>query len=122
VVVIPSRILSDGRTEGTPVVCLEAMAAGRVVIASRVGGLAEVIIDNENGLLFDPEDYYELRQKILTILEDKHLRRKIEEEAIRRSANYSWQLTGSRYAELIKKALRYDGVIGNRRIEVSSIN
>jgi colanic acid/amylovoran biosynthesis glycosyltransferase len=50
VVVVPSRVLQSGRTEGTPVVCLEAMAAGRPVIAARVGGLAEIIVDGHNGL------------------------------------------------------------------------
>lgn len=39
-VVIPSRELSSGRTEGTPAIALEALAAGAPVIASRVGGLA----------------------------------------------------------------------------------
>ena len=44
VVWIPSRILPNGRTEGTPIVALEALAAGVPVIASRVGGLADLPI------------------------------------------------------------------------------
>jgi glycosyltransferase involved in cell wall biosynthesis len=44
VVYIPSRILANGRTEGTPLVALEALAAGVPVIASRVGGLADLPI------------------------------------------------------------------------------
>jgi glycosyltransferase involved in cell wall biosynthesis len=44
VVWIPSRILTNGRTEGTPIVALEALAAGVPVIASRVGGLADLPI------------------------------------------------------------------------------
>ncbi len=42
IVLIPSRILANGRTEGTPLVALEALAAGVPVIASRVGGLREL--------------------------------------------------------------------------------
>jgi glycosyltransferase involved in cell wall biosynthesis len=42
VVIIPSRILPNGRTEGTPLVALEALAAGVPVIASRTGGLADL--------------------------------------------------------------------------------
>lgn len=42
VVVIPSRTLPSGRTEGTPTIALEALAAGVPVIASAVGGLCEL--------------------------------------------------------------------------------
>ncbi|HKA21099.1 MAG TPA: glycosyltransferase family 4 protein [Blastocatellia bacterium] len=122
VAVIPSRILHDGRTEGTPVVCLEAMAVGRVVIASRVGGLPEVITDKRNGLLFDSEDHQGLREKIQTILEDKDLRRNVEREAPRSCIEYSWERTSKRYAQLIKKALKSNDIIVGRRIEIRSVN
>jgi len=39
VVVVPSRVLGDGRTEGSPAIALEALAAGVPVIGSSVGGL-----------------------------------------------------------------------------------
>lgn len=42
VVVVPSRITAHGRTEGTPTIALEALAAGVPVVASAVGGLREL--------------------------------------------------------------------------------
>ena len=120
-VVIPSRVLDDGRTEGTPVVCLEAMAAGRVVIASMVGGLAEVIVDGENGLLFEQGDDLMLKEKLSLVLSDDSLRSKIAENARRSAAAYDWARIGSRYSAIIQSALRKNDVIG-RRIEARSIN
>jgi glycosyltransferase involved in cell wall biosynthesis len=120
--VIPSRVLADGRTEGTPVVCLEAMAAGRVVIASRVGGLAEAIVDGENGLLFEQGDDRMLKEKLSLVLSDDSLRRTIEENARRSAAAYDWARVGLRHNRIIKSALRKNDAIGNRRVEASNIH
>ena len=121
IVVIPSRVLDDGRTEGTPVVCLEAMAAGRVVIASMVGGLAEVIVDGENGLLFEQGDDLMLKEKLSLVLSDDSLRTKIADNARRSAAAYDWARIGSRYSAIIKSALGKNDAIG-RRIEAHIIN
>ena len=67
-VVICSRLLASGRTEGTPVVCFEAMAAGRPVIAARVGGLAEIIVDGQNGLLLEAGDELALAGKLKLLI------------------------------------------------------
>ena len=54
VVVLPSRRVEAGRSEGMPVVALEAMAAGAHLVASRVGGLAELPQDVAD--LVEPDD------------------------------------------------------------------
>lgn len=121
-VVIPSRVLSDGRTEGTPVVCLEAMAAGRVVVASEVGGLAEVIVDGENGLLFKPGDDRMLAEVLSRVMTDESLRWKLAENARSSVASYDWAMIGSRYASIINSALRVNDAVNNRGIEAHSID
>ena len=104
-VVIPSLILSGGRSEGLPVVCLEAMAAAKPVIASRTGGLAEVIVDGQNGLLAEPGDHVDLAAKIKLILEDDTLRRALSINAAEMAGRFDWSRLGPRFASLFTDAL-----------------
>jgi glycosyltransferase involved in cell wall biosynthesis len=68
VVVIPSRRESFGRTT------VEAMAAGRPVIASRVGGLVEGVVDGETGIHVPPADTSALAGALTRLLADDDLR------------------------------------------------
>lgn len=56
--------------EGIPMVLLEALALERPVIASRVGGIPEVIEDKESGLLVTPGSVQELAQSLSTLVHD----------------------------------------------------
>jgi len=62
------------RTEGMGRVLLEAMAAGRPIIASNVGGVSYYISDDENGLLFASGSVEELAATMVRLLNDKELR------------------------------------------------
>ncbi|HKP86570.1 MAG TPA: glycosyltransferase family 4 protein [Blastocatellia bacterium] len=104
-VAIPSRVLGDGRTEGMPVVCLEAMAAGQPVIASRVGGLAEIIIESHNGLLFEPGNHEMLREKLMLVLGDARVRETLSQNARLTASLHSWPRTGTRFIKIIKACL-----------------
>jgi glycosyltransferase involved in cell wall biosynthesis len=68
VVVLPSL------WEGLPYVLLEAMSAGKPVIASSVAGMADVIKNGDNGLLVPPEDSTALADAMLKLLENGKLR------------------------------------------------
>src|SRR5262249_30654242 len=69
VLVLPSR-----RREGMPAALLEAMGAGVPVVASRVGGVAEIVADGETGRLVPPEDPEALADAIAGLLGGGHLR------------------------------------------------
>jgi glycosyltransferase involved in cell wall biosynthesis len=86
-----------------------------------VGGLAEVIVDGENGLLFEQGDDLMLKEKLSLVLSDDSLRTKIADTARRSAAAYDWARIGLRYSAIIKSALRKNDAIG-RRIEGRSIN
>lgn len=61
-------------TEGLPLVVLEAMAAGLPVIATPVGGIPEVVIHQETGLLVPIEDVPALADAMLKLLQNPHVR------------------------------------------------
>jgi len=55
--------------EGLPITIIEAMFAGLPVIATRVGGIGELVIDGENGLLVEPNSLEKLTQKMIYFVE-----------------------------------------------------
>ncbi len=67
--------------EGLPWVVLEAMSCGRPVIASRIGGIPQIIKDSENGLLFEPGNINELKEKIFLLLENYEICKKLSKNA-----------------------------------------
>ena len=64
---------------------VEAMACGRPVVASATGGLPEVVIDGETGLLVPAGDVGALRDALRALLSDPVLRRRLGEAARRRA-------------------------------------
>jgi starch synthase len=53
---------------------IEAMASGTPVVASRIGGVAEVVADGETGLLVPPGDVAALGDRLSTVLADHRMR------------------------------------------------
>ena len=71
VLLIPSPM------EGLPMVLLEALAHGIPVVASKVGGIPEVVINGYNGFLCNPADSDEMHRCILQILSDRTLQQEL---------------------------------------------
>lgn len=78
VVVIPSHAEARGR------VVVEAMATGRAVVATRVGGIPEVVHDDVNGLLVPVRDPAALAHAILRLLTDRPLRRRLGDAGLQK--------------------------------------
>jgi glycosyltransferase involved in cell wall biosynthesis len=76
--------------EGLGVSVLEAMAAGKAVIASRVGGLVELVHDTVTGLLVAPRDVEGLANAIAKLAGDRTLRREMGQKGKERlQANFT---------------------------------
>ncbi len=77
VLVLPSKIEAFG------ISILEALSASIPVVASRVGGIPEIITDGENGLLFKRGDFRELAQMVGLSLKDEKIREKLIENGLK---------------------------------------
>ena len=78
-------LVQPSLTEGLPNAVLEAMVAGRPVIASRVGGVPELVVDGETGLLVPPADPDALARAIIALLDDPDLRARLGAAGARRA-------------------------------------
>ena len=76
--VLPSR------WEGFGLVLLEAMSVGVPIIATKVGGIPEVIEDGKDGILVEPENPEELSNAILRLLDNKELRSLVSSNAYKK--------------------------------------
>jgi glycosyltransferase involved in cell wall biosynthesis len=69
-------------SEGMPTTILEAMASGVPVVASRVGGIPDIVVHGHNGMLVEPADVTGLAESILKVLLNEELRKKLSKGAI----------------------------------------
>jgi glycosyltransferase involved in cell wall biosynthesis len=75
ILVVPSLNEAVGR------ILIEAGACGKPVVATRVGGIPEVVKDNQTGILVPPKDAYALARAVISLLEDKNKRQRMGETA-----------------------------------------
>ena len=96
-VVVPSIIDASGETEGLPVVLLEALASGKPVVATRVAGAPDVIVEGYNGFLAEPQNPEDLAHKIKKGLNaDTEF---IADQARESVQKYDWAMIGKDYRD-----------------------
>ena len=99
VVVVPSIA-----QEAFGLVVVEAMAAGRAVIASRVGGIVEVVGDDA-ALLVPPGDESALSEALARLAADPVLRADLGARARERAHAFSWTATAARLVDIYRRAI-----------------
>ncbi len=107
--VLPSR------RENMPMALLEAMAAGKAVIAARVGGIPEVISDGINGLLFDAGDVEGLERAMAAVLGNPALRARLGRAAGARARGFGWKRAAAGYGRI------YRSVVAGQAARIESI-
>ncbi len=94
-------------TEGTSLSCLEAMACGKAIITTNIGGLPELIINGYNGVIVNPcED--ELYESIVCLIEDRKLRLSLANKAKELAQSFSLTTWRNLYTKHIDRLLKHN--------------
>jgi glycosyltransferase involved in cell wall biosynthesis len=94
--------------EGLPMALLEAMVAGKAIVASATGGIPEAIVDGREGILVPPGDLDALARGLRTLLTDCVRRRAFAAAALARAREeFTVQVMADRYLELYSRM--YEG-------------
>jgi glycosyltransferase involved in cell wall biosynthesis len=93
-------------SEGIPMALLEAMAASRAVVASRVGGIPEIVEDGFEGFLVEPMDVNSLAERCQRLIESPDVARKMGEQARKRvERDFSATVMADRVALVYRELL-----------------
>lgn len=92
--------------DSCPTVAMEAMATGRPVVASRIGGLPDLVDDGETGFLIPPGDPEALRRALARLLADPDLRARMGEAARRKVREFQASTVVARIEGLYGDLLR----------------
>jgi glycosyltransferase involved in cell wall biosynthesis len=109
IVVVPSVVDRAGNVDGLPNVLLEAMSAGRAVIASRVAGIPDVIEDGVTGVLVPPGDAPALAAAMRRLAADPAERRRLGDAARTAAArDLGWPRAAAAFEESYAAAAALD--------------
>jgi glycosyltransferase involved in cell wall biosynthesis len=103
--------------EGLPIALLEAMAAKKPVIATRVGAIPKVIENNETGVLVEPKDMTGLRDAIMNLLSDRGRMDRLAREGFRRvCTDFSSDKMCQNYLKVYKELASWPCILPDTRL------
>ena len=100
--VMPSITAKDGDKEGFGLVILEAFASGLPIVASRSGGITDIVKDGVNGFLVEEKDAGGMAEQIDRLLKDEEIYNKMQTEAKKSVQQYDYRQIAARYAQFLK--------------------
>lgn len=97
-------LVMPSRTEGLPVVAVQALACGLAIVASRAGGLAELVRDEVNGRLCPPNDQRCFTEGLLWCLEDSQRLAQLKRASRNMAERYDLQRIAIQYEQVLAQA------------------
>ncbi len=110
-------LVCPSRGEPFGIVNVEGLAAGVPVLASRVGGIPDIILPGENGFLVDAEEVDGLARRLAELLGDDSLRGRLAANALEHAARFDWGELAGRYSTLYEEVLGRGPGEGSARIQ-----
>jgi len=93
----------ENDVEGFGMVLLEAAAAGKPAVATRVGGIPDAVEDGKSGIIVEPEDYPSMTKAVVNLLQDDQTRWTVGGYAQRRAREqFGWDLIIRKYEEIFE--------------------
>jgi phosphatidylinositol alpha-1,6-mannosyltransferase len=97
----------DGGGEGFGLVYLEANAFGKPVVAGRVAGALDAVVDGVTGLLVNPEDEFEVAEAVIALLTNPARAAQLGQQGRDRvQQNFTWDRTAAAVEEVLYKVAR----------------
>ena len=98
-------LIQPSLEEGMSSTLLEAMACGTCILGSNIEGISEIVENNKNGLLVEPNNSDELLNKILYLLPKKEKRLRMANEGLEIVKKYDWKIVGKLYLNFYESLL-----------------
>jgi phosphatidylinositol alpha-mannosyltransferase len=95
--------------ESFGIILLEAMAAGKPIVASNIAGYRGVLEDGKEGLLVQPEDEQGLAETLIRLLKDPALRGRMGHKGQAKAADYSWHKVAQQVLDYYRELLERKG-------------
>jgi glycosyltransferase involved in cell wall biosynthesis len=93
------------RSEALGNIFLEAQAAGCAVLATRTGGIPDIVHDDKSGLLIPPDDEKAAAEALEKLATDPQLRERLVKAGRENVLRYDWDLIAPKYAEVYRSLL-----------------
>ena len=103
-------LASTSDSEAFSVALVEAMASGRPIIGTNIGGTPQVIENEKNGLLVPPKDPHALASAILRVLSNREYAAALAQAGTRKVQDFSWEIQAKKYADL------FHSLIGKKKL------